>query len=136
MFDLIYHAHIMLAQNPSYVPLGPNEHYNTWTPSNNSWQPNADPGDNWVGANNPFGPKIPLGAHGSWGSAPPAGGWSSGECNFNGQAQCGRGPAPMVATGHGWGVVAPPSSGLGSGEVPNAWTGPENPYGNLTISTK
>ena len=41
MFDLIYHTHIMLAQNPSYVPLGPNEHYNTWTPSNNSWQPNA-----------------------------------------------------------------------------------------------
>ena len=38
-----------------------------------------------------FGPKIPLGAHGVYGSAPPGGSgeWASGECNFNGQAQCG-----------------------------------------------
>ena len=50
-----------------------------------------DPGDNWTGAANPFGPKIPLGAHGAFGSAPPtASGWSSGECNTNGQAQCGQ----------------------------------------------
>jgi len=53
--------------------------------------PFQNAGDNWTGANNPFGPKIPLGAHGQNGSAPPGrGGWSSGECNFNGQAQCGQ----------------------------------------------
>lgn len=107
--------------NPSYVPLGPAEHYNTWTPSTNHWEPNANAGDNWTGANNPFGPKIPLGAHGQNGSAPPGrGGWSSGECNFNGQAQCGQGPAPMVYVGpnNPYGVVAPPKHGIGSGELP------------------
>ena len=100
-------------------------------------------GDNWTGANNPFGPKIPLGAHGAFGSAPPtASGWSSGECNFNGQAQCGQvyfcscatacvpdlaltvclhpapqGPAPKVFVGNSnpYGVAAPPASGVGSG---------------------
>ena len=55
-------------------------------------------GDNWTGPNNPFGPKIPLGAHGAFGSAPPtASGWSSGECNFNGQAQCGQVSAKQPA---------------------------------------
>ena len=51
-----------------------------------------NPGDNWTGSQNPFGPKVPLGAHGANGSTPGQsgfGGWASGECNFNGQAQCG-----------------------------------------------
>ena len=62
--QLIVKAHTLLHQNASYVPLGPNENYNSWTPAGNAWQPNnANPGDNWTGANNPFGPKIPLGAH-------------------------------------------------------------------------
>jgi len=121
-----HHIFTALQQNPSYTPLGPNENYNNWTPGSNAWQPDSsNPGNNWTGANNPFGPKIPLGAHGAYGSAPPgAGGWASGECNTNGQAQCGMGPAPMVYVGstNPYGVKAPPASGIGSGNIPaNPW---------------
>mmetsp|Transcript_9629 Transcript_9629/g.19296 ORF Transcript_9629/g.19296 Transcript_9629/m.19296 type:complete len:107 (+) Transcript_9629:107-427(+) len=83
------------------------ESFSTWTPKTNAWKPNADPGDNWTGAKNPFGPEIPLGAHGLFGSAPPVGGWESGECATRGVAQCGGGPAPAVTPGHGWGVKNP-----------------------------
>ena len=103
------------------------QHYNNWTPKTNDWHPYSvrprargaqrslclrvprrvltraalqNAGDNWTGPNNPFGPKIPLGAHGAFGSAPPtASGWSSGECNFNGQAQCGQVRATVVCAG-------------------------------------
>mmetsp|Transcript_17384 Transcript_17384/g.26909 ORF Transcript_17384/g.26909 Transcript_17384/m.26909 type:complete len:130 (+) Transcript_17384:283-672(+) len=104
------HMQSLCTAGDSWCTLGPAENYSNWTPAGNSWQPNSsDPGDNWTGANNPFGPKIPLGAHGAFGSAPPAngGGWTSGECNTNGQAQCGSGPAPAVTRHHGWGVVDP-----------------------------
>ncbi|MGB1597407.1 MAG: hypothetical protein ACPIOQ_31915 [Promethearchaeia archaeon] len=95
------------------------QNYTNWTPAGNAWQPPSDAGDAWTGANNPFGPKIPLGAHGAYGSAPPtASGWSSGECNFNGQAQCGMGPAPKVWAGgsNPYAVKAPPQHGIGSGK--------------------
>ena len=91
------------------------QNYTNWTPAGNAWQPPLDAGDAWTGANNPFGPKIPLGAHGAYGSAPPtASGWSSGECNFNGQAQCGMGPAPKVWAGgnNPYAVKAPPQHGI------------------------
>jgi hypothetical protein len=82
-------------------------------------------------------PQIPLGAHGIYGSAPPGGSgeWASGECNFNGQAQCGMGPAPLVYSGPkvDYGVKPPPASGIGSGmgyyptnemgNVVNPWAG-------------
>jgi len=124
--------------NPSWVPVGPKETYTpmNWTPASNAWQPSGG-GDDWTGPNNPFGPKIPLGAHGVYGSAPPGGSgeWASGECNFNGQAQCGMGPAPLVYSGSkvDYGVKPPPASGIGSGmghyqtnemgNVVNPWAG-------------
>mmetsp|Transcript_8564 Transcript_8564/g.20240 ORF Transcript_8564/g.20240 Transcript_8564/m.20240 type:complete len:110 (+) Transcript_8564:50-379(+) len=109
MFALL-HSFVMLSANGASCRDSSCtvENWKNWSSSNNSWQANAgDPGDNWTGSKNPFGPIIPLGAHGLGGSAPPVGGWESGECNTNGQAQCGSGPAPMVAPGHGWGVKPP-----------------------------
>lgn len=129
--QLIVKAHDILGHhitttsllNPSYLPLNPAEDPTSF-PANNNWQANSNPGDNWTGSQNPFGPKVPLGAHGANGSTPGQsgfGGWASGECNFNGQAQCGMGPAPAVSTagGNPYGVVAPPASGVGSGNLLN-----------------
>mmetsp|Transcript_79512 Transcript_79512/g.213087 ORF Transcript_79512/g.213087 Transcript_79512/m.213087 type:complete len:121 (+) Transcript_79512:141-503(+) len=64
---------------------------------------------------NPFGPVIPVGAHGLGNTAPPAfigdgwngnsGGWASGECHTEGIGKCGQGPDlavdPRIMNGYG-----------------------------------